>query len=1354
MTAVDRLRIKTLGNLAIELGEDSVPNFASRKAEALVVYLACNPRSHPREVLADLLWDDRSQRQSMANLRVILSSLRKEVGSYVSITRTIVAIDPDADLWLDSAELEATVGALQEDESHLHPTSVPELQEALALYEGDFLAGYFLPQAVGFETWAAAERERLHRLAITGLRRLGRWHLEQGEYQPAIRWATRLVAVDELAESGHRQLMGALALSGRRTEALRQYEAFRQLLQDELGIFPSEETESLYEAIRAGQMQRASSLLIPAATPQILTPSPRSPISSPAFLRKHAEMEREEPVFIGRELELARLRDELELALEGNGRILFVTGDAGSGKSSLMRAFAREASAIRQDALVAWGACNAFAGQGDPYLPFRDILATLAGDVEVALAAGTLTSQQASVLWQAMPAAVATLLDNGPDLLNTFVPGSALLSRLSSALPATDGLLAQLQQQLSTGRAAPDELQQPQLFEQVAVFLRSLSEQQPILLFLDDLQWADQASLSLLFHLGRRLAGMRLLLVGAYRAEEVALGRRGERHPLENVIAEFQRAFGQVILDLEDVDAERNRAFVDELVDVETNRLDEGFRRELHQHTLGHALFTIEMLRMLKANGDLLRDSAGYWVATPSLAWQKLPARVEAVIQERVDRLDPEAREVLAIASAVGEEFVADVVRRVAGVPNRRLLHILSQELGRRHRLLRERSDLTAGSQSTSRFRFSHHLIQRYAYSSLGIGERRLIHGEIARAIEDLFADDVETVTSQLAYHFRLAGDADKALLYLQRAGDRARSLYALQEAIESYESALALLREQAEPAATARLLMKLGLAYHLALEFEESRLAYEEGFALWQNVGAADANERPPGSHPLRAVVFEPKTLDPSRALRPTVWHMFSALIRLNSEMDVLPDVAHSWEVFDGGRKYVFRLREDVLWSDGHQVTAADFELAMKRALNPSTGSWAAALLIDIKNAQAYHRGELSDPELIGVRAPDRFTLEIELNRPAGYFLQLMARAYPLPRHTIERLGDSWSEPNNIVSNGPFRLKVWVPNRDHPGMVFEADPTYHGWFGGNVERVEVSFYVEYGDERAIDARKARLRRFGKGSLDWVGLQGLDPAEVRQARRRHADELVSLPLLSTAVLAFEARQKPFDDPRVRRAFALATDRESMANKALDGLHFPASGGFVPPGMPGHVAGIALPYDPDRARQLLAEAGYPDGSGLPRLSVAAPPWGGWGDRQEAFLTSSWLEILGAQVTYESLSHEERQAKVNSGAVHMWIAGWQADYPDPDNWLRVGVRVFSPTWQNARFEGLIEQARRQIDQPERLELYRQAEGILTEEVPFLPLYYRRWLGLLQPWIKNTPWDALRGEWFWQDIIVEDH
>ena len=184
--------------------------------------------------------------------------------------------------------------------------------------------------------------------------------------------------------------------------------------------------------------------------------------------------------------------------------------------------------------------------------------------------------------------------------------------------------------------------QQTVLFEQVTRVLIHLAQRQPLVVLLDDLQWADSGSVSLLFHLGRRLAGTRILVLGAYRPDDVALGRGGERHPLEPVVNELARDLGDVLLGLDRAEARR---FVDELLDAEPNRLSEAFRERLYLRTGGHALFTVELLRGLQERGDLVKDEEGLWVEEAHLDWNRLPARIEAVIAERVGRLPKRAPE-------------------------------------------------------------------------------------------------------------------------------------------------------------------------------------------------------------------------------------------------------------------------------------------------------------------------------------------------------------------------------------------------------------------------------------------------------------------------------------------------------------------------------------------------------------------------------------------------------------------------------------------------------------------------------------------------------------------------------------
>ncbi|MDT8307423.1 MAG: BTAD domain-containing putative transcriptional regulator [Anaerolineae bacterium] len=319
MSATNALRITTLGRVAIERDGLAVTDLASRKAEALLIYLACTGRQHPREMLADLLWDDRSQRQAMANLRAVLSSLRKALGPYLAISRSTAAVDPDANLFLDTAQLEAAVSAAQSAQG-IHATAAAEqLAAAIELYHGDFLAGFFVTEAAGFETWAAAERERLHRLALDGLQRLGRWYLSEGQYGEAMATSTRLLELDPLAEAGHRQLMEALARRGQRSEALAVYEGLEATLWRELGVEPSRATRELVEAIQADRLAVPRATLAVQAKPPIPLPAPATSL-------------------IGRETELEEIQS---LFLEHGARLLTIVGPGGVGKTSLALEAAR-----------------------------------------------------------------------------------------------------------------------------------------------------------------------------------------------------------------------------------------------------------------------------------------------------------------------------------------------------------------------------------------------------------------------------------------------------------------------------------------------------------------------------------------------------------------------------------------------------------------------------------------------------------------------------------------------------------------------------------------------------------------------------------------------------------------------------------------------------------------------------------------------------------------------------------------------------------------------------------------------------------------------------------------------------
>jgi predicted ATPase len=312
----------------------------------------------------------------------------------------------------------------------------------------------------------------------------------------------------------------------------------------------------------------------------------------PTFLQPESNAAAPESPFVGREAELARLESHLATALAGAGGVVWVTGEAGMGKSALVQRFARRAQAQHEPLVVITGHCNAHTGIGDPYLPFREALALLTGDVEGRLRAGALTATHAAQLWTLLPQTVAALLDIGPDLIGTFLPATPLADRVAT-LGAQD-LLTRLQPLLTQpapnvpGQEAVPH--QRALFEQFTNVLQMLARRQPILLFLDDLQWADIGTISLLFHLGRTIAQDAILIFGAYRPSDVAAGRNGQRHPLEIVIHELQRQYGAIEVALEATDGRR---FVEAIVDREPNRLPASFRDTLWAYTQGNALFTV-----------------------------------------------------------------------------------------------------------------------------------------------------------------------------------------------------------------------------------------------------------------------------------------------------------------------------------------------------------------------------------------------------------------------------------------------------------------------------------------------------------------------------------------------------------------------------------------------------------------------------------------------------------------------------------------------------------------------------------------------------------------------------------------
>jgi predicted ATPase len=504
-----------------------------------------------------------------------------------------------------------------------------------------------------------------------------------------------------------------------------------------------------------------------------------------------------EQVFVGRERELEELKRHLDATLAGRGRVCFVAGQAGSGKTALVRQFVQHALAADPALVAAFGSCNAQTGIGDPYLPFREALGMLTGDAAAQRSAGTIAPENTNRLRAVLVRSAQVLVEAAPELIGLFVPGGALVGALGRAVVKKVGWMDQLDELAKRKRGVGEPVAEPsRILEQFTAYLQRLSIKTPLILFLDDLQWADVASLGLLFHLGRHVEASRVLILGAYRPNDVALGRGGERHPLEPVVNELTRYHGDVSIDLDAIPEAVNRRFVDTLLDTEPNRLGPSFRQVLFHHTGGHALFTVELIRDMQERGDLIRDGDGFWAEGPSLDWGALPVKVEGVIAERIGRLDEELKEMLTVASVEGEQFTAEVLARVEAMSEREAIWQLSEDLQRRHRLVSDLGLAQLGHQRLSLYRFVHNLFQQYMYGRLDEAERVCLHREMGEAIEGLFAGETEEVAAQLARHFEEGGMPAKAAAYRLQAGNRALRMSAYQEAIGHLTRGLELLAD------------------------------------------------------------------------------------------------------------------------------------------------------------------------------------------------------------------------------------------------------------------------------------------------------------------------------------------------------------------------------------------------------------------------------------------------------------------------------------------------------------------------------------------------------------------------------
>ncbi|RMD64942.1 hypothetical protein D6833_03650, partial [Candidatus Parcubacteria bacterium] len=587
------LHLSLLGPFYATLDGRPLPGFKSNKVRALLAFLGVERRRpHQRIDLATLLWPNMSDAAALRNLRYALANLRRVLDD-AARPSPFLHIDRHA-VQLDLAQIEVDVSVFH---AHLHAAgqvsgrdAIVAWEAALGLVRGEFLQGLRVADSEAWEEWVLLRREALEQGRLQALRGLALAYEQEGDFEAALAYAQQRVDRAAWDESAQRQLMRLLALDGQRGAALLQYERCCALLESKLDVKPEEETIALARSIREGEFERRA---VAALTDHPAPTASQSPAA---------------PFFVARENELGRLEDYWAAARAGKTQFAFVSGEAGSGKSALAAAFGRRVLEKYEDVVVAWGEGHAFAWEGDSLLAFRDLLLALIGDAEAASLGRDMGERYARRLQRFAGSAIPILTEVAAALVDTLALTSALIIQTEAFLPPgarRQALLHNLRQ----ARPVNPALSQPQRFVQFTQALVQLSERRPLLLILDDLQWADVGSLSLLFHLGHRLRHCRVFVLGLFRSETVLAPtnppKPGEkRHPLALILNEFRRRRGDILIDL---DRSEGRTFVDAYLDSEPNTLDERFRNQLYRHTGGHALFTAELISALQERGWLVR---------------------------------------------------------------------------------------------------------------------------------------------------------------------------------------------------------------------------------------------------------------------------------------------------------------------------------------------------------------------------------------------------------------------------------------------------------------------------------------------------------------------------------------------------------------------------------------------------------------------------------------------------------------------------------------------------------------------------------------------------------------------------
>ena len=720
-----------------------------RKALALLVYLAATGQPHSRDTLATLFWPEVDQRRARGNLRRALSDLNQELGEgSLVLEGETVALAGDDHVWLDVAQFRAGLAACagyDHPSEDTPPACLSLLAETAELYQADFLAGFTLRDAPEFDDWQYFEAEGLRQALASALERLVQAHSSQGDYEAAIPYARRWLALDNLNEPVHRQLMQLYALAGRRHEALRQYKVCAEALKTELGASLDPETEALYQQIIGGEVAPA-----PAATPK---PAwlPPAPIA--------VEVERSAPL-VGREIELERLQAKISTGWRGQGAIIFLAGVSGVGKTRLAYETLRAAAQAGVTTLV-----------------------------------GAAYEQEVHLAYHPFIEAIDRYL-------------------AEQHRPAEQNPITHYQ---PLGVTDPQQ-EHTALFRATVSFFTNLAGNGPVIILLDDLHAADEASLSMFHYLARQTRSAPVILLATYRTDIPLNGVS----PFGSLLNALYREHLSEVINLSSLPEDAGAKIINHTL---AGQAEPTLIKTICDAAEGNPFYIQEISRaMLKAHH--LTQEGERWRMQPGAVLQ-IPSGLQELLRERVQRLGAAVESTLSAAAVVGREFRFAVLRGVTGLPDSDLFDALDAALTAQ---LLEETD--AG------YRFQHSLIRQTLYDALSRRRRAWLHTRAAEAIEAIYAGRPEGLTPHieaLAYHYDLSDRRDKAMPYLVQAAQKAAGLFALEVADDYLERALALMEELGvrDPAHRWPILERLGMLATIMADTSRAVTRFEAALAL-----------------------------------------------------------------------------------------------------------------------------------------------------------------------------------------------------------------------------------------------------------------------------------------------------------------------------------------------------------------------------------------------------------------------------------------------------------------------------------------------------------------------------------------